>query len=313
MSTERDKPTSDIDFATPIIQAAAEVAKAVSARALFAYVDAVADLPALRQALEKPTRLILVCREPQDEQRAHDIGAEFMTVPSVSLTRMGQIKMATLIAFSQSMLDAGDSFVFLTGVAGHGIDTLVTMRVGEEYELFQSVGQPKLTEHIKRPVFEKVLRLALELAHEGREGKAVGALFVVGNYREVHKQYQEGRINPFKGYTEKERNILDDSIRDTVKEIAKMDGAFIIKGTGVIMAACATLRPAHAGGPVGQGMGSRHATAAAITASTKSIAITLSESTGVVRVWRRGTMITEIEKGPHALLGAPPPPPMAQD
>lgn len=231
-----------------------------------------------------------------------------MNVPAFDLTRMGQIKMATLIAFSQGMLQAGDVFVFLTGVAGKHIDTVVTMRVGEEYELFQSVGQPRLTEHIRRPVFERVLRLALELAHEGREGKPVGALFILGDHREVTKMSQEGRINPFRGYTEKERNILDDSMGETVKEIAKLDGAFIVKGNGVIVSACATLRPAISGERLPQGLGARHAAAAAITASTKSVAISLSESTGVVRVWRRGAMITEIEKAPRALLdsGAPP-------
>ncbi len=302
---------TEIDFAGPIVSAASQVTKAIKASVLFAYVNAVEDIDALQDAVKPPAKLILVCRDSQDEQRAKAISAEFMTVPSFDLTRMGQIKMATLIAFSQGLLKAGEVFVFLSGVARRGIDTLVTMRVGEEYELFQSVGQPKLTEHIRRPVFEKVLRVTLELAHEGREGKPVGALFVLGDHREVEKCSVEGRINPFKGYTEKERNILDDSIRETVKEIAKLDGAFILKGNGVIVSACATLRPAMAGENLPQGLGARHAIAAATTASTKSIAITLSESTGDVRVWRRGAMITEIEKAPRTLLDGTVPPPVS--
>jgi len=298
----------DSDFSGPIIAAAASVAKAVPARVLFVYASAVDDIAALHQTVQKPTKLVLVCRDEHDLQRAKDLSIEAMRVPAFDLTRMGQIKMATLIAFTQQILRAGDVFVFLTGVMGHTVDTLVTMRVGEEYELFQSVGQPKLTEHIRRPVFEKVLRIALELAHEGREGKPVGALFVLGDYREVQKYCMEGRINPFKGYTEKERNILDESMDDTVKEIAKLDGAFVLKGNGVIMSACAILRPAIAGEALSQGLGSRHAAAAAITANTKSIAVTLSESTGDVRVWRLGTMITEIEKSPRAVLDGTIPP-----
>ena len=299
---------TDSDFAAPIIGAAAQVAESVKAAVLFAYVGAVTDLDALVAAVKSPTKVILVCRDAQDQQRAKGVSAQAMTVPAFDLTRMGQIKMATLIAFSQGLLRAGDVFVFVSGVTGRDVDTLVTMRVGEEYELFQSVGQPRLTEHIKRTVFEKVLRIALALAHEGREGKPIGALFVVGDHREVQKYCQEGRINPFKGYTEKERNILDDSIDDTVKEIAKLDGAFIIKGNGVIISACATLRPAIAGDVLLQGLGARHAAAAAITASTKSIAISLSESTGAVRIWRRGAMITEIEKAPHSLIDRTSPP-----
>lgn len=284
------------DFTQPILAAAIDVARGVGARALFVYAKAIDDPPALRDALESPTRLILVCQDEQGQKRAEEMKIESMAVPAFDLTRMGQIKMTTLIAFSQGLLQAGDVFVFLSGLAGRGVDTIVTMSVGAEYELFQSVGQPKLTEHIRRPVFEKVLRVALELAHEGREGKPVGAIFVLGDHRETIKFSQEGRINPFRGYTEKQRNILDDSIIETVKEIAKLDGAFLIKGNGVIVSACQTLRAAAMGERLAQGLGTRHAAAAAITASTKSVAITLSESTGAVRIWRRGAMITEIEK-----------------
>lgn len=299
---------SDSDFAAPIVNAAAEVAKSVKAAVLFAYINAVTDLEALEAAVKPPTKLILVCRDAQDEKRAETVSAKSMSVPAFDLTRMGQIKIATLIAFSQGILKSADVFVFVSGVSGRDLDTVVTMRVGDEYEMFQSVGQPKLTEHIRRAVFEKVLRIALELAHEGREGKPIGAVFVVGDHREVQNYCQDGRINPFKGYPEKERNILDESIDDTVKEIAKLDGAFVLKGNGVIIAACVTLRSAIAGETLPQGLGARHAAAAAITASTKSIAISLSESTGDVRIWRRGALITEIEKAPQALIDRTSPP-----
>lgn len=299
---------SDVDIAGPIIQAAAQVAESVSARILFAYAGAVDDLSALKEAVHSPTKLVLVCRDAQEQQRAKDQSIDSMIVPAFNLTRMGQIKIATMLAFSKQKLSAGDVFVFLSGLSGQAVDTIVTMRIGDEYELFQSVGQPELTEHIRPSVFERVLTIALELAYEGREGKPVGAIFVLGDYRDVQKYCQEGRINPFKGYTEKERNIVDDSMRDTVKEIAKLDGAFIIKGTGVIVSGCTTLRPAIAGEPMTQELGSRHAAAAAITASTKCLAITLSESTGTVRVWRRGALITEIEKSAPRVLGGGAPP-----
>lgn len=290
------------------MKAATDVAKSVSARALFAYAHAVKDLATLAESTVGPTKLVLVCRDEEDQARARDVHAATLAVPAFDLTRMGQIKMATLMAFSKQLLKAGDVFVFLTGAVGREIDTVVTMRVGGEYELFQSVGQPKLTEHIRPAVFQKVLTLALELAHEGREGKPVGALFVVGDYGVVKKYCIEGRINPFKGYPEKQRNIVDDGMADSVKELSKIDGAFIVKGTGVIMSAGTTLRPAVSAAPPKSGLGSRHAAAAAITAVTRSIAITLSESTGTVRVWRRGIMITELERSPTGVLSGQTPP-----
>ena len=210
---------SELEFSAAVVTAAVAVARDVSAKALFAYASAVEDLAALKESICAPTQLILICRDDHDRKLADGVPAHALTVPSFDLTRMGQIKMATLIAFSQGLLKPAEVFVFLSGAAGGSVDTVVTMRVGEEYELFQSVGQPKLTEHIRRPVFERVLRIALELAHEGREGKPVGAIFVVGDHPEVLKFSREGRINPFKGYTEKERNILDESIGDTVQSL----------------------------------------------------------------------------------------------
>lgn len=290
--------TGSSDFSKPIIEAAARVAKSAKARAVMVYADAVVDLDQLQAAVRKPTELVIVTRDPRDEKQVKDRGFQHLAVPRFNLTRMGQIKMATLIAFSQGMLKSRDVFVFLTGVIGQKIDTLVVMEVGHEYELFQSVGQPKLTEHIRRVVFQRILNVILELAHEGREGKPVGTLFVVGDHREVRKYCQQTIINPFKGYTEKERNILDDRIRETVKEFSSIDGAFILKGNGVIMSAGTMLTPSVAGEALPQGLGARHAAAAAITTNTKSIAMTVSESTGTVRIWRRGKLITEIEKAP---------------
>jgi DNA integrity scanning protein DisA with diadenylate cyclase activity len=283
-------------FAQPIIDAGIRVAHDTQAQALFAYLDALEDPLAVRKALKPSTELVLVCRDEGDLQHARSLGARALSVPSFELPRMGQIKMSALIAFTQGVLKGGDVFVFLAGPDAHTIDTVVATRVGQEYELFHTFGQPKLTEHIRRPVFEKVLTLCLELAHEGREGQPVGALFVIGDHSGVLQFCQEGRINPFRGYHERERNILDESIRETVKELAKLDGAFIIKGTGVIISAGTTLVPTIATDAIPKGLGARHTAAAAITAATRCIAISLSQSTGTVRVWRRGTAITELEK-----------------
>ena len=114
------------DLAEPVMAAAAQVAKAVKADALFVYVHGVEDLARLHAAIKPPTRLILVCRGDQDVQRAKELSVDSLRVPSFDLSRMGQIKMATLIAFTQGLLNAGEVFVFLSGLSGRSIDTLVT-------------------------------------------------------------------------------------------------------------------------------------------------------------------------------------------
>jgi len=271
--------------------------------ALLLYVDGLESMDEL-ELIDFKSRLqvILIVRSEQAEVRARQYTDKVVRLPAVYLTRTGQIKMAVMLSFSKRMLNPKDQFVFLTGLAEGKLDTMMVMEVGREYELFQSVDQPPLTEHIRRAVFERVLNLALELAAEGREGKPVGAIFVLGDSAEVMNNSRQNIINPFKGYTESERNILDDRLIETVKEFAAIDGAFVIKGTGVIVSAGTYLLPKLIPAELPQGLGARHVAGAAITLATKSIAITISESTGTVRIWRKGQLITEIEKAKRIQL-----------
>jgi len=168
------------------------------------------------------------------------------------------------------------------------------MSIGAEYELFDTTEQPSIDEHIKRAVFHRVLSLALNLGQHGREGRRVGALLVIGSAKQVLEHSEQMILNPFKGYDEKQLNILDQSMTETVKEYSSLDGAFIIRGNGVIATAGARLKVGLSEG-LPSGLGARHAAAAGITANTRSIALTVSQSDGVVRVWRAGRLVASFE------------------
>ncbi|UCD75564.1 MAG: DNA integrity scanning protein DisA nucleotide-binding domain protein [Phycisphaerales bacterium] len=274
-----------------LLGSATTLAKASSARAIIVAVDALPELEAV------PPRTILVARDKADVERIEKLtgsdGAS-INVPNVELDRLGQVKLAAIIALSHRVIDLDDTVVFLTGPFRSLIDSLVVMPLGSEYELFDTTRQPDIDEHIKRAVFHRVLSLALQLGQHGREGKKVGSLLVVGDHRHVLEQSEQMILNPFKGYTEKERNILDDKMTETVKEFSTLDGAFIIHGTGVIETAGARLKAGLSEG-LPSGLGARHAAAAGITLSTRSIAITVSQSDGTVRVWRAGKMVASFE------------------
>jgi len=280
-----------------MLQAGAQIAKKSNLQSMLLYIDCLDDMAELAELdYTGSPRIILVARSQEAYEMAKGFCKTIVQVPEVNLTRMSQIKMAVMLSFSQRLLHPGERFIFLTGLTQGKLDTMMVMEVGREYEMFQTVDQPPLTEHIRRAVFERVLSLALELAAEGREGKPIGAIFVLGDSTEVSANSQQIIINPFKGYSESERNILDSQMTETVKEFAAIDGAFVIKGTGVIVSAGTYLLPKLVSEELPLGVGARHAAAAAITAATRSIAITISESTGMVRIWRQGRLITEIEK-----------------
>ncbi len=279
-----------------MLTAAIAITKQTKANALLVYTDLCRADDALKAGPGESYKTILVTQERDPNTQARGRGRYVVRLPKVNLTRMGLVKMATVVSFSQGVLLPGERFVFATGVRDAQLDTIVLMTVGREFELLQTVGQPVLTEHVRRAVFQRVLNLATSLAAEGREGRAVGGLFVLGDTTEAVKASQQMILNPFHGYAERQRQILNSEMAETIKEYSALDGAFVIKGNGVVVSAGTYLRPGVAGEELPQGLGARHAAAAGITASTKSIAITVSQSTGAVRIWRGGKLITEIER-----------------
>jgi DNA integrity scanning protein DisA with diadenylate cyclase activity len=283
-----DDPTK---VARLLLESATTLAQAVGARAIVVSVDALPEVETV------PARTVLVARDTEDRRRIEKLAGSALgaiDVPNVELDRMGQVKLSAIISLSNRVIDLGDSAIFLTGPFRSLIDSLVVMTMGAEYELFDTTEQPDIDEHIKRAVFHRVLSLSLDLGQHGREGRRVGSLFVVGDYRHVLEQSEQMILNPFKGYPEKDRNVLDDTMWETIREYSSLDGAFLIRGNGVVETAGARLKAGLSEG-LPSGLGARHAAAAGITANTKSIAITVSESDGVVRVWRAGKMLASFE------------------
>jgi DNA integrity scanning protein DisA with diadenylate cyclase activity len=177
------------------------------------------------------------------------------------------------------------------------MDTIMVLDMGTEIELFSATTAEPLPGDVTPTVFERVLTLAGELGVEGREGRPVGTLFVIGDSDRVLSQSHQLVINPFHGYPECERNILDSRLEETIKEFSAIDGAFIVRGDGVILAAGRYLAPR---GKLEQalphGLGTRHEAAASITATSQAVALCISQSTGTVSVFKGGRLITDIPK-----------------
>ncbi len=143
-------------------------------------------------------------------------------------------------------------------------------------------------------VLDSVIRVAQEIAREGREGQAIGTAFVVGDTRNVLNYSKQFVLNPFHGHQEAERQITDAGIQGTIKEFAQLDGAFLISGTGVVEAAgrCITVDLSTVDLP--GGMGSRHLSIAAITRVTASIGIVVSQSGGHISLFKDGKIVYSI-------------------
>jgi len=280
-----------------MLESAGRVAERINAKAIFIYADACRE-GSLPESVSRLGRVILVTKDEKslpDELRKSQVG--IIKIPQIKLTRMGQLKMAVVMALSADMVDQGDKIVCLAGVPELGsLDSLIVLDIGREFEMISSADVRSLSEHIKPAIFEAALNLAVELAHQGREGRSVGTTLVLGDIESVLAHSRQLTINPFKGYPEEDRNILDPQVKETVKGFSSIDGAFLIRDDGVVVTAGRHLNAAFEDGELPQGLGSRHASAAGITSVTKATAIVVSESTGDVRIFRNGKIFMTIEK-----------------
>ncbi|MDO5844814.1 MAG: diadenylate cyclase [Methanocorpusculum sp.] len=139
-----------------------------------------------------------------------------------------------------------------------------------------------------------ILSIALEVAHDGREGRAVGTAFIIGDIDELKRWSHQGVINPYEGHPESVRDIKMKENWESVKEFAQLDGVFIIDKNGIIGASGRYLDADGRDVCLQSGLGGRHLATAAITKVTPSIGIVVSESGGVIRVFVSGKVVAQI-------------------
>lgn len=144
----------------------------------------------------------------------------------------------------------------------------------------------------ERNVIMELLTIASEIAYEGREGKHVGTAFIIGDTDEVLERSRPLILNPFEGHDEESRSILDRRCHESIKEVAQMDGAFIIRSDGVVVAAGRYISIDTSEVHIPKGLGTRHVSTAAITKMTHAIGIVVSESGGAIRIFAGGAIIT---------------------
>jgi diadenylate cyclase len=147
--------------------------------------------------------------------------------------------------------------------------------------------------HCREDILEPLLELAIEIAREGREGRRIGTLFTLGDAKAVMAWSRPLILNPLEGHPASSRRITSNELWGTVKELAQLDGAFVVSDDGFFLAAGRYLDSNASDVAVPFGLGSRHIAAASITSVTNAAAIVVSESS-IVRVFEHGDLIAEI-------------------
>ncbi|MDA0283596.1 MAG: diadenylate cyclase [Planctomycetota bacterium] len=241
-------------------------------------------------------RLIVASDKPDVIETANKDDVNLVPLLEEPETRQLQLVSALLEAIADELVKSGDTIIALYAAYEREVlDTLSVIDLSEHLTRLTSRDLQRLETTVPLETLRLVVNLAVEIGKEGREGKAVGALFVVGNHRKVLAQSHEQIHDPFKGYNKKERGLRLARVRESVKELAQIDGAFVVSAEGLVEAAGRILDAPAQGLTLSKGLGARHWAAAAISKTTNAIAIAVSESTGTVRIFKDGAVVLRIE------------------
>ncbi|MDF1557987.1 MAG: diadenylate cyclase [ANME-2 cluster archaeon] len=280
-----------------IIRTAAEIASKISASAIIIMSDDISpdievDIPVL---IASPHAMMAICPAFEDEKVEDKKNpAEKLQTLSKTLyhkvsTGTEYIKDASATAFINDLL-SGEKVV---GVISYGGTSSILIHDLKENNLVKELKA--CTERVKLDALRAVLSIAMGLGAYGREGKPVGTAFIIGDSKEVMKRSHQLVLNPYLGHSPEASYICDINTWETVKEFAQLDGVFILDGDGNIQASGRYLDVNAREVLTLNGLGGRHASAAAITRDTEAVAVTVSESDGVVRVYRDGIQILELD------------------
>jgi DNA integrity scanning protein DisA with diadenylate cyclase activity len=232
-------------------------------------------------------------RDRPPDDRAFDA---VINIPSRGLLGRQRVDVVILIGLLNDVIQLEDVAVCVYAHEENAkLDTIHIVDLRHEFGELLMIGHEIRDSDIEPEVLYRVLQLANELAVEGREGHPIGTLLTLGDYEHVAKYTHQIVMNPFHGYAADEKNILDPSLAETIKEFSVLDGAFVIRGDGEVMSA-GTCIQIHASTETTAGLGTRHAAGQAISDATRALSIVLSQSSGTVSVYRRGRCILALTR-----------------
>ncbi len=234
----------------------------------------ISDVPIAGQDLRgRRCRRKLIYAVTSEKLAAELIGKKnrALVIPSYDYSRVERVKVALVSALSQEAFREGDVVLCMTGKVG-----------GDQFN---------------SQVVDAMIQLSLQIGQEGFEGHPFGTIITIGDHNNVLEKSRQLTINPFQGLSEAERNVLDPKIREAIKNFSMLDGAFVIREDGVILAAGRYLAALDDEAKIPLGLGTRHAAAAQITSSTACIALVVSQSSGAVRLFKAGEIVLELHQG----------------
>jgi DNA integrity scanning protein DisA with diadenylate cyclase activity len=224
-------------------------------------------------------------------------GLEMMLLPLRAADKYSQVRHAISVALTSAKVSIGDLVICALGrdVYQEEGDLVVLTDVEAGIEGLVISDLLKLTDAIQFSVMDAAIAVACKIGRAARRGKRLGAIFMLGDSNKVLEGSKQLIPNPFQGHDEAVRRLANPDIHDALVELSKLDGAFVVRGDGLIQAAGAFLAPSRVEVELPIGLGARHAAAAAATKHTTATAVVVSATDGNIRVFSGGKMVLQMD------------------
>lgn len=273
-----------------------ELGKQLGITKILVFAESVLDQRYILENKKDETVILLTKNKEKIREEFLD-KCKVISLPDQKLSRSDQFQLGLLFAVLSGQVEYNETVLCITGLVGSlRLDNLLITNLLRDNRWFQK----HTYDHVPKKIlssqeFVRLLDIALRLANQGREGKKLGTIFILGDLSCFENYLDQLVLNPFKGHSKRSRNIHDNDFFETIREYATLDGAFVISNTGVVERAGAYLNPpASKKVNMRKGFGARHAAAANLTAVTDALAFTVSESSSSVVVFFEGSIILEL-------------------
>ena len=218
-------------------------------------------------------------------------------IPQVRLARMSEINIGLYAATLAGTIGLQEPVICLSGLAGSGrLDMLLVTRPNRDFPWLRQEDLDRTRRLVAPREFGRLLSLSLRFAAEGREGKPIGTIFVLGDLEQLRPCLRQLILNPCKGHARRLRSIHNPDSVESLREFCALDGAIIVDRAGVVESAGTYLDASSKNIRLRKGLGARHAAAAAVTRATDALAFVISESSGTVTLFDNGKPLLELER-----------------
>ena len=284
----------DAQFAA-VVEMAVKLCRQTEAGAILLMLEGATDWPQLAAATEG-LQVVVAADTPEELAGAEEVGVATIVLNMASSPVIERLTQALLTGVARELLAPGAGVVVIySGFEADTIDSVSFIRLDDHLGRLTARDLRQLETSVPLETLKTVIDLAVEIGREGREGKAVGTMLIVGDTRKVLTHCQPAGYDPVRGYNRAERDLHDPRVREAVKEVAVLDGAFIVTPDGTVEKAAQLVDAPYANLTLSKGLGARHWAGAAISKATAALAVVVSQSSGTVRIFQRGEVMLRIE------------------